>query len=77
MTTRIPVSSRERSLRLYGDLADWYPLLTPVGDCIEEASFYRRLFEIHCRRPPRTLLDHGSGGGHDVFLGLQPEIGAA
>jgi len=52
--------------RLYRDLADWYPLLTPVGDYVEEAAFYRRLFETHCQRPPRTLLDLGSGGGHNA-----------
>ncbi len=52
--------------RLYRDLADWYPLLTPVGDYAEEAALYRRLFEEHCRRPPRTLLDLGSGGGHNA-----------
>jgi len=53
-------------LRLYRDLAEWYPLLTPVGDYAEEAAFYRGLFEAHCRRPPRTLLDLGCGGGHNV-----------
>ena len=52
--------------RLYRDLAGWYPLLTPVADYVEEAAFYRRLFEAHCRRPPRTLLDLGCGGGHNV-----------
>jgi len=52
--------------RLYRDLADWYPLLTPVDDYVEEVAFYRRLFETHCGRPPRTLLDLGSGGGHNA-----------
>ncbi len=56
----------ERGPRLYRELADWYPLLTPVGDYVEEAAFYRRLFEAHCRRPPRTLLDLGSGAGHNA-----------
>ena len=55
-----------QTLRLYRDLAEWYPLLTPVGDYTEEAAFYRCLFEAHCRRPPRTLLDLGSGGGHNA-----------
>jgi len=55
-----------QTIRLYRDLADWYPLLTPVGDYAEEAGFYRRLFEAHCRRAPRTLLDLGSGGGHNA-----------
>jgi SAM-dependent methyltransferase len=52
--------------RLYRELAAWYPLLTPVGDYAEEAAFYLRLFEEHCARPPRTLLDLGCGGGHNV-----------
>ncbi|NPU98093.1 MAG: class I SAM-dependent methyltransferase [Candidatus Omnitrophica bacterium] len=55
-----------QAIRLYRDRADWYPLLTPVGDYAEEAAYYRRLFEIHCQRPPRTLLDLGSGGGHNA-----------
>jgi len=66
MTTPVPVSGEEEVPRLYRELADWYPLLTPVGDYVEEAAFYRRLFETHCRRPPRTLLDLGSGGGHNA-----------
>ncbi len=53
-------------LRLYRELAEWYPLLTPVADYGEEAAFYRRLYETHCRRRPRTLLDLGSGGGHNA-----------
>ena len=56
-------TTSRQTLRLYRDLADWYPLLTPVGDYVDAAAFYRRLFETHCRRPPRTLLDLGRGGG--------------
>lgn len=52
---------------LYRELADWYPLLTPAGDYAEEAAFYRRVFELHGQRPCRTLLDLGSGGGHNAF----------
>jgi SAM-dependent methyltransferase len=56
-----------RTPRLYTDLADWIPLLTPVCEYAEEAAFYLRLFEAHCRRPPRTLLELGSGGGHNAY----------
>lgn len=59
-------TDRPQELRLYHDLAEWYPLLTPVGDYVEEAAFYRRQFENYCQRPPRTLLDLGSGGGHNA-----------
>ena len=38
--------------KLYRELAPWYPLLTPVADYLEEAAFYRRLFEAHCQRRP-------------------------
>ncbi len=53
-------------LRLYRDLAEWYPLLTPVEDYEEEADFYRNLFKSYCRNTPLTLLDLGSGPGHNA-----------
>lgn len=52
--------------RLYSELAEWYPLLTPASDYAEEAAFYGRLFETHCDRPPRTLLELGCGGGNNA-----------
>jgi SAM-dependent methyltransferase len=55
-----------QDIRLYRDLADWYPLLTPVGDYAEEAAFFRGLLEAYSQRPLRTLLDLGSGGGHNA-----------
>src|SRR5512145_2183826 len=59
-------ATSEPQPRLYRDLTDWYPLLTPVADYAEEAAFYRGLFEHHCQRPPRSLLDLGSGAGHNA-----------
>jgi SAM-dependent methyltransferase len=53
--------------RLYRDLASWFPLLTPPGDYAEEAGIYRRAFEtLAAPRRPRTLLELGSGGGHNA-----------
>ena len=57
----------DRLPRLYRDIADWYPLLTPVGGYEAAAAFYLRLFRSHGSRPPRSLLDLGSGGGHNAF----------
>lgn len=51
---------------LYGELAEWFSLLTPVADYAEEAAFYRGLFEVHGARQPQSLLDLGSGGGHNA-----------
>jgi len=59
-------SNSDQNLRLYGELAAWYPLLTPVADYEESARFYLRQFRDHSRRPLRTLLDLGSGGGHNA-----------
>lgn len=59
-------AGQEEVPRLYRDLADWFPLLTPVDHYAEEAGFYQRLFEEHCQQSPRTLLDLGSGGGHNA-----------
>jgi len=52
--------------RLYRDLADWFPLLTPPEDYAEEAARYLRLVTDACARPPRTLLDLGCGGGNNA-----------
>jgi SAM-dependent methyltransferase len=51
---------------LYGELAGWFHLLTAPEDYAEEAEFYRRLLVEACARPPRTLLELGSGGGNNA-----------
>jgi SAM-dependent methyltransferase len=63
--------------RLYRELAAWWPLLSPPGEYLETATFYRALLEAACASPPRTLLELGSGGGnhalhlkHDLALTL-------
>jgi SAM-dependent methyltransferase len=63
---RTGMVTEARQPRLYRDLAEWYPLLTPLEDCRDEAAFYLRQFTAHCRRLPATLLDLGSGGGHNA-----------
>ena len=51
---------------LYTELADWFYLLTAPEDYAEEAAFYRKTIIDHCSRPPRTLLELGSGGGNNA-----------
>lgn len=47
----------------YGELAAWWPLISPVDDYADEALEVLRL--VRERRPhARTLLELGSGGGH-------------
>jgi SAM-dependent methyltransferase len=52
--------------RLYGELAGWFHLLTAPEDYAEEADLYRRVLAESCDRPPRTVLELGSGGGNNA-----------
>jgi SAM-dependent methyltransferase len=52
--------------RLYGELADWFHLLTAPEDYAGEAEFYRKVLVGSCDEPPRTLLELGSGGGNNA-----------
>lgn len=52
--------------RLYRDLAKWWPLLSHPDEYEEEAGIYRAALERHARRPIRTLLELGSGGGNNA-----------
>lgn len=52
--------------KLYGGLAAWWPLMSAPEDYEEEGAFYAdRLIEAS-DRPPRTLLELGSGGGNNA-----------
>jgi SAM-dependent methyltransferase len=53
--------------RLYGDLASWWPLVSPVADYVEEAEFYRRQLLAACSGTCDTCLELGSGGGNNAF----------
>jgi SAM-dependent methyltransferase len=52
--------------RLYSELADWWPLLSTPADYVEEAVFFQQRLLQACRRPCRTLLELGSGGGNNA-----------
>jgi SAM-dependent methyltransferase len=45
--------------RFYGELASWWPLISPVEEYAEEATEAARLLG-----PARDVLELGSGGGH-------------
>jgi SAM-dependent methyltransferase len=52
--------------KMYGELARWWPLLSPPSEYVEEAAFFRALLRRHKPRP-RTLLELGCGGGSLAF----------
>ena len=53
-------------MRLYGELAPWFHLLTHPDEYAEEAAHILALARAACRRPPRTLLELGAGGGNNA-----------
>lgn len=50
----------------YSELARWWPLISPVADYQEEASYVASLLLAH-PQPVRRVLELGSGGGHNAF----------
>lgn len=54
------------SPKLYGELADWFQLLTAPEEYVEEADLYRRVLTEAAERSVETVLDLGSGGGNNA-----------
>jgi SAM-dependent methyltransferase len=52
------------SEKLYGELADWWPLLSAPADYEEEAAYFFGLLVAAADARPRTVLELGSGGGN-------------
>ena len=50
-------------MRLYSELAEWWPLLDDPADYAEEAGVYGDLLADACDGPIECLLELGSGGG--------------
>jgi trans-aconitate methyltransferase len=53
-------------MKLYDELAPWWPLLSRPLDYREEAGFYADLLIEAARRPVETVLELGSGGGNNA-----------
>ena len=53
-------------MKLYGELAAWWPLFSPPADYVEEAAFYARALEAACAGRMRNVLELGSGGGNNA-----------
>jgi len=60
-------SSRKDERRLYGDLAWIWPIISPVGNYIEETKLFSKLIKEHSKIEVKTLLHLGCGGGHNDY----------
>ena len=53
--------------KLYSDLANWWPLLSPPEEYADEAAFFERIL-ADAKLPARpSLLELGCGGGSNTF----------
>lgn len=53
-------------MRLYGELAEWFHLLTAPADYEEAAEAYSRLFVERASGPVERVLELGCGGGNNA-----------
>lgn len=53
-------------LKLYSELAEWWPLLSRADDYAEEAEIFRKTIVDNASTPPVTMLELGSGGGNNA-----------
>jgi SAM-dependent methyltransferase len=54
-------------MKLYDELAEWWPVMATPAEFRKEALFFDRLLRESCHPRPRTLLDLGSGTGNNAF----------
>jgi SAM-dependent methyltransferase len=54
-------------MKLYDELAQWWPLFSAPADYAEEAGFFARILSDACKPAPRTVLELGSGGGNNAL----------
>ena len=54
-------------MKLYGELAEWWPIMASPAEFRKEARFFDRLLRGSTNPAPRTLLDLGSGSGNNAF----------
>ncbi len=53
-------------MKLYDELAEWWPLFSAPADYAEEAELFAKLLNASCNATPRTVLELGSGGGNNA-----------
>lgn len=54
-------------MKLYGELAEWWQLFSPVEEYREEAASFIKILQDTCTSPCRTILELGAGAGSNAF----------
>jgi SAM-dependent methyltransferase len=63
----VAVTGVPQDYRLYADLAEWWPLISPPGEYEAEAAYLAAVLQSAAAGlGPAQVLDLGSGGGHNA-----------
>jgi len=54
-------------MKLYSDLAEWWPVFSHPEGYRREAAYAGRVLRAAMSPPPRSVLELGSGGGNSAF----------
>jgi SAM-dependent methyltransferase len=54
------------AMKLYSELAEWWPMFSGPEEYREECALFSRVLRDSSNPAPRTLLDLGSGGGNNA-----------
>lgn len=54
-------------MKLYGELAEWWPTFSTPAEYREEAAFFARALTDSGHPAPQRVLELGSGGGNSAF----------
>jgi SAM-dependent methyltransferase len=54
-------------MKLYADLAEWWPIFSTPEEYREEVDFFARALAESGEPTPRSVLELGSGGGNSAF----------
>lgn len=55
------------SLKLYEELAEWWPLLSPPEEYVDEVAFFLQALQDADAQQQGTMVEFGSGGGSSAF----------
>src|SRR6202521_4531425 len=53
-------------MKLYGELAEWWPIFSAPEEYRDEAAFFARALIESCDPAPHSVLELGSGGGNSA-----------
>ena len=54
-------------MKLYDELAEWWPIFSGPEEYREEAAYFARTLIASSNPPPRSVLELGSGGGNNAY----------